>query len=100
MKFIDESYRDLLRIVWKESIDDSIKTYKMNRAVYDTTCAPYLAQQVLKQLVMDDRHNYPLAASAVSSGMYMDDLLTGAADIFSAKQLKKQLVALFRGGGM
>ncbi|GBO07564.1 hypothetical protein AVEN_122155-1 [Araneus ventricosus] len=94
MIFIDESQRDLLRIVWKESIDDSIKTYKMNRVVYGTTCAPYLAQRVLKQLVMDDGHNYPLAASAVSSDMYMDDLLTGAADIYSAKQLKEQLIAL------
>ncbi|GBM67651.1 hypothetical protein AVEN_221435-1 [Araneus ventricosus] len=100
MIFIDESQRDLLRIVWKESIDDPIKTYKMNRVVYGTTCAPYLAKRVLKQLAMDDGHNYPLAASAVSSDMYMDDLLTGAADIYSAKQLKEQLIALFRGGGM
>ncbi|GBM04186.1 hypothetical protein AVEN_115550-1 [Araneus ventricosus] len=82
-----------------KSTDDSIKTYKMNRVVYVTICAPYLAR-VLKQLVMDDGHNYPLAASAVSSDMYMDDLLTGAADIYSAKQLKEQLIALFRGGGM
>ncbi|GBN63652.1 hypothetical protein AVEN_35187-1 [Araneus ventricosus] len=94
MIFIDESQRDLLRIVWKESIDDSIKTYKMNRVVYGTTCAPYLAQRVLKQLVMDDGHNYPLAASAASSDMYMDDLLTDAAHIYSAKQLKEQLIAL------
>ncbi|GBM67326.1 hypothetical protein AVEN_72458-1 [Araneus ventricosus] len=72
----------------------------MNRVVYGITCAPYLAQRVLKQFVMDDGHNYPLATSAVSSDMYMDDLLTGAADIYSAKQLKEQLRALFRGGDM
>ncbi|GBM30126.1 hypothetical protein AVEN_106806-1 [Araneus ventricosus] len=72
----------------------------MNRVVYGTTRAPYLVQRVLKQLVMDDGHNYPLAASAVSSDMYMDDLLTGAADIYSAKQLKEQLIALFRGRSM
>ncbi|GBO38743.1 hypothetical protein AVEN_170133-1 [Araneus ventricosus] len=47
---------------------------------------------------MNDGHNYPLAASAVSSGM--DDLLTGAADIYCAKQLMEQLIALFREGGM
>ncbi|GBN06225.1 hypothetical protein AVEN_134053-1 [Araneus ventricosus] len=85
----------MLRIIWKESIDDSIKTYKMNRVVYGTTCALYLAQRVLKELVLDDGHNYPLAASAVSSDMYMDDILTGAADIYSAKQLKEQLIECF-----
>ncbi|GBM44861.1 hypothetical protein AVEN_157089-1 [Araneus ventricosus] len=77
----NESQGDLLRIVWKESIHDSIKTYKMNRVVYGPTCDPYLAQRVFKELVMDDGHNYPLAASAVSS----DDLISGAADIYSAK---------------
>ncbi|GFU97304.1 DUF1758 domain-containing protein [Trichonephila clavipes] len=56
MLFIDESQRDLLRIVWKDSIDDSIKTYRMNRVVYGTTCAHFLAQRVLKQLVTDDGH--------------------------------------------
>ncbi|GBL88804.1 hypothetical protein AVEN_158926-1 [Araneus ventricosus] len=55
---------------------------------------------MLKQLVMDDGHNYPLAASAVNSDMYMDDLISSAADIYSAKQLKEQLIVLFRGGGM
>ncbi|GFV21178.1 integrase catalytic domain-containing protein [Trichonephila clavipes] len=66
MIFIDESQRDLLRIVWKDNIDDYIKTYRMNRIVYGTTCAPFLAQRVLKQLVTDDGHKYPLAASAWS----------------------------------
>ncbi|GFV30693.1 DUF1758 domain-containing protein [Trichonephila clavipes] len=72
--FIDESQRDLLRIVWKDSIDDSIKTYRMNRVVYGTTCAPFLAQRVLKQLVTDDGHKYPVAASAGSADIFMDDL--------------------------
>ncbi|GBN59886.1 hypothetical protein AVEN_180490-1 [Araneus ventricosus] len=49
---------------------------------------------------MDEGHNYPLSASAVNSDMYMHDLITGAADIYSAKQLKEQLIALFKGGGM
>ncbi|GBM98624.1 hypothetical protein AVEN_147931-1 [Araneus ventricosus] len=72
----------------------------MTRVVYGTTCSPNLAQRVLKQLVMDFGHNYPMAASAVSSAMYMDDLIRGAAAICSAKPLKELLIGLFRGGGM
>ncbi|GFX22740.1 integrase catalytic domain-containing protein [Trichonephila clavipes] len=100
MIFIDESQRDLLRIVWKDSIDDSIKTYRMNRVVYGTTCAPFLAQRVLKQLVTDDGHKYPLAASAVSADIFMDDLISGCSGISSAKQLKQELISLFSGAGM
>ncbi|GFT49244.1 DUF1758 domain-containing protein [Trichonephila clavipes] len=37
--FIDESQRDLLRVVWKDSIEDSIKTYQMNRVVYSIASA-------------------------------------------------------------
>ncbi|GFT26838.1 integrase catalytic domain-containing protein [Trichonephila clavipes] len=100
MIFIDESQRDLLRIVWKDSIDDSIKTYRINRVVYGTTCVPFLAQRVLKQLVTDDAHKYPLAASAVSADIFMDDLISGSSSISSAKQLKQELTSLFSGAGM
>ncbi|GFW03743.1 uncharacterized protein TNCV_2538541 [Trichonephila clavipes] len=70
MIFIDESQIDLLRIVWKDSIDDSINTYRMNRVVYGTSCAPFLAQRVLKQLVTDDGHKYPLAPQ-LGAGMQL-----------------------------
>ncbi|GFX30968.1 DUF1758 domain-containing protein [Trichonephila clavipes] len=100
MIFIDESQRDLLRIVWKDSIDDSIKTYRMNRVVYGTTWASFLAQRVLKQLVTDDGHKYPLAASAVSADIFMNDLISGCSSISSTKQLKQELISLFSGAGM
>ncbi|GFU21438.1 DUF5641 domain-containing protein [Trichonephila clavipes] len=88
-----------LRIVWKDSIDD-YQTYRMNRVVYGTTCAPFLAQRVLKQLVTDDGHTYPLAASAVSADIFMDDLISGCSSISSAKQPKQELISLFSGAGM
>ncbi|GFT15335.1 integrase catalytic domain-containing protein [Trichonephila clavipes] len=100
MIFIDESQRDLLRIVWNDSIDDSIKTYRMNRVVYGRTCAPFLAQRVLKQLVTNDGHKYPLAASAVSADIFMDDIFSGCSSISSTKQLKQELISFFSGAGM
>ncbi|GFY25005.1 uncharacterized protein TNCV_2691961 [Trichonephila clavipes] len=100
MIFIDESQRDLLRIVWKDSIDDSIKTYRMNRVAYGTTCVPFLAQRVFKQLVTDDGHKHPLEASAVSVDIFMDYLISGSSSISSATQLKQELISLFNGAGI
>ncbi|GFW55321.1 DUF1758 domain-containing protein [Trichonephila clavipes] len=100
MIFVDESQRDLLRIVRKDSIDDSIKTYRMNRLVYGTTCGSFLAQRVLTQLVTDNGHKYPLVASAVSSDIFMDDFISGCSSISSAKPLKQELTSLFSGAGM
>ncbi|GFX88549.1 DUF1758 domain-containing protein [Trichonephila clavipes] len=100
MIFIDESQTDLLRIVWKDSIDDSIKTYRMNSVVYGTTCAPFLAQRVIKQIVTEDGHTYSLATSTVSADIFMDDVISGCSSISSAKQLKQELISLFSGAGM
>ncbi|GFW72669.1 integrase catalytic domain-containing protein [Trichonephila clavipes] len=72
----------------------------MNRVVYCSTCAPFLAQRVLKQLVTDDGPKYPLAASAVSADIFMDDLISGCSSISSAKQLKQELISLFSGADM
>ncbi|GFW13756.1 integrase catalytic domain-containing protein [Trichonephila clavipes] len=72
----------------------------MNRVVYGTTYAPFLAQRVLKQLVTDDGQKYPLAASAVSADIFMNNLISGCSSISSANQLKQELISLFSGAGM
>ncbi|GFY11017.1 uncharacterized protein TNCV_2201251 [Trichonephila clavipes] len=45
-------------------------------------------------------HKRPLAASAVSADIFMDDLISGCSIISSAKQLKHELIFLFSGAGM
>ncbi|GFS69345.1 integrase catalytic domain-containing protein [Trichonephila clavipes] len=63
-------------------------------------CAPFLEQRVLKKLVTDDGHKYPLAASAVSADIFKDDLIHVCSSISSEKQLKQELISLFSGAGM
>ncbi|GFW57246.1 DUF5641 domain-containing protein [Trichonephila clavipes] len=91
---LQESQRDLLRIVWKEKIDSPVKIYRLTTVIhtYGTKCAPYLATRSLKQLAIDDGDKYPLAAEVIKSDVYMDDLLTGADDLESGRKLQVQLV--------
>ncbi|XP_054706701.1 uncharacterized protein LOC129216512 [Uloborus diversus] len=81
---VDESQRDLQRIVWKISKSEEVKTYRLCTVTYGTTSAPYLAMRCLKQLSVDGEQQYPKASTIVKSDFYMDDVLTGAADLETA----------------
>ncbi|GFV03937.1 integrase catalytic domain-containing protein [Trichonephila clavipes] len=96
---IDESQRDLLRIVWKDKIDSLVKIFRLTTVTYGTKSAPYLATRSLKQLAIDDGDKYPLAAEVIMSDVYMDDL-TGADDLESGRKLQVQLVSMLKGAGM
>ncbi|GFX28646.1 integrase catalytic domain-containing protein [Trichonephila clavipes] len=63
-------------ILWKDSVDGPVQTYKLNTVTYGTTCAPYLATRTIQQLARDEGEHYPLAASVTIRDIYMDDILT------------------------
>ncbi|GFV45262.1 uncharacterized protein TNCV_5087431, partial [Trichonephila clavipes] len=50
-------------ILWKDSVDGPVQTYKLNTVTYGTTCAPYLATRTIQQLARDEGEHYLLAAS-------------------------------------
>ena len=45
---IRPSRRDLQRILWKDSVSVSIKTYQLKTVTYETTSVPFLAMRTLK----------------------------------------------------
>lgn len=97
---IDESQRDLLRIVWKNEIDDCARTYRLTTVTYGTTSAPFLATRSLKQLALDDGEKFPLASNVLSTDVYMDDLLTGSNCLNTGRELQQQLISILQGAGM
>ncbi|XP_071640893.1 uncharacterized protein [Temnothorax longispinosus] len=62
-------------------------------------CAPFLALRVLKQLVSDEGHRFPLAVTILRDNIYIDDVLFGASDVTRLKQARDQLTALLKLGG-
>ncbi|XP_043498377.1 uncharacterized protein LOC122521596 [Polistes fuscatus] len=64
---------DLQRILWvKES--SQVQAYQLTSVTYGTRSAPYLACRILRQLVEDEGHNYPLAVNPILKGSYVDDI--------------------------
>ncbi|GFX75461.1 integrase catalytic domain-containing protein [Trichonephila clavipes] len=100
MQEINPDQRKLQRILWRENMDEPIKTFELSTVTYGTTSAPFLATRTLKQLALDEAENFPLGSSVVMSDMYIDDVLTGAETLLEAKELKNQLINIFAKGGM
>ncbi|GFW72266.1 integrase catalytic domain-containing protein [Trichonephila clavipes] len=100
MILIHESQQPLLRILWKESPEDPVKTFEMKTVTYGTVSAPFLATRVLLQLSRDEEKNFPLAAPVLRENFYMDDVLCGAASLMEAKALMNQLSGILKKGGM
>lgn len=97
---VSPSQRDFLRILW---IDENTKnpiTFRLKTVTYGTTSAPYLAIRTLKQLALDEASSFPLASEITLRDFYMDDVLSGAKDIESARILQHQLIKMLKRGGM
>lgn len=97
---IDESDRDLQRILWKPNQSAPVETYRLRTVTYGTTCAPFLATRALKALAEEEQNNYPEAAAKLITNTYVDDILIGSNDLPAAKDLQYQLIELLKKGCM
>ncbi|XP_026671887.1 uncharacterized protein LOC113464700 [Ceratina calcarata] len=87
------------KILWRDSIDESVKAFNLETVTYGTACAPFLAVRTLKQLATDEEHLFPRAAKIFTRDFYVDDLLTGTSDFEDALQLRNELISLASKGG-
>ncbi|XP_018399368.1 PREDICTED: uncharacterized protein LOC108777070 [Cyphomyrmex costatus] len=91
--------RDLQRILWRHDEADKIRDYQLNTVTYGLACAPFLAMRTLRQLADDEENHQPLGAAILRRDVYMDDILTGAANYQEAKEIQRQLSLLCSAGG-
>lgn len=96
---ISPNDRQYLQIYWRFDPNQAVERYELNTVIYGLVCAPYQAQRVLRQLVMDHGTEFPLAAKALQQDSYVDDILTGASSDSEACVLQSQLIQLLKLGG-
>ncbi|XP_039309090.1 uncharacterized protein LOC105201565 [Solenopsis invicta] len=90
--------RDYQRILWRFSMDEPIKEYRLNTVTYGQASASYLAIRSVRQLAEEYEGSFPLAAKCVLNDMYVDDIIGGAQTIDEAKELQRQLIELMSKG--
>ncbi|GBN93923.1 hypothetical protein AVEN_200011-1 [Araneus ventricosus] len=97
---VDESDRDLQRILWKPNQFAPVETYRLRTVTYGTTCALFLATRALKALAEEEQSEFPQAAATLLTDVYVDDILSGSNNLEETTALQHQLIQLLKKGGM
>ena len=71
--------RDLYRYVMKNE-EGLVEDLMMTRVTFGVT-SPFLATQILRQVAIDHQQEFPEAAALIISSFYVNDCLTGAANL-------------------
>ncbi|XP_062703664.1 uncharacterized protein LOC134286109 [Aedes albopictus] len=96
---VPEEDQHLQRILWRDTPEESVKTFELLTVTYGTASAPYLATRCLKKLGEDSGSTHPIAARVVQEDFYVDDMLSGADTVPKARQLMNKVIELTNTAG-
>lgn len=96
---IESTQTPLQRVLWRQNKDDPIKSFELTTVTFGTAAAPYLATRALKQLALDERHEFATASNIVLKDFYVDDVLSGSDNLQDAVEMQQQLNTLLSHGG-
>ncbi|XP_037925672.1 uncharacterized protein LOC119660846 [Hermetia illucens] len=89
----DWKFQRILRTDHQSSTSEPA-LYDLTTVTYGTKPAPYLACRVLKQLLSDEGHKFPLAIEPFEKGSYVDDITGGADTLSRLNEIASQVEAL------
>lgn len=78
---VNEKQRNLQRFVYRESPNESLRDYRLRTVTFGMANAPYIATRVTRELATTIQNEWPRAAKAILSSMYMDDVVWGCHSI-------------------
>uniref|UniRef100_A0A1B0CT72 DUF5641 domain-containing protein n=2 Tax=Lutzomyia longipalpis TaxID=7200 RepID=A0A1B0CT72_LUTLO len=88
-----------LRALYNEHKSHPIQDFRVTRVCFGIASSPFLATRALIQLALDHQSTHPLAAAALLSAFYMDDLLFSCSSLEEALQTKAQLIEVLNSAG-
>lgn len=89
----------LQKLLWRNSPCEILQEYHLCTVMYGLACAPYLALRCLRQLAIELAASHAFATDILQRDTYVDDVLSGAADITLAKEQIRQLNDVLTAGG-
>ncbi|XP_063540114.1 uncharacterized protein LOC134749140 isoform X1 [Cydia strobilella] len=93
---IEDKYRCLQNILWRDSPDDSVKCVQLQTVTYGLKNSAFLACRCLLELAQRYESQYPLASFVLKHTCYVDDIQCGSNDLNELIQMKKELVDLMK----
>ncbi|XP_071581848.1 uncharacterized protein [Temnothorax nylanderi] len=75
---VDPSQTHLQRILWRSKPNHDVKAYESLVVTYGTAAAAYLATECLNNLAEKNASRFPVGATHLEEGCYVDDVAAGA----------------------
>ncbi|XP_072403265.1 uncharacterized protein [Diabrotica undecimpunctata] len=91
---VQESQRNLQKILWRFNANDSILVYTLNTVTYGLASASFLAIRSLQEVAHRNMNSFPKISNIILHDFYVDDLLTGAETVNEIIQIKEQITSL------
>jgi len=96
---VHEDHTPLQTILWRDKPSEPIQRFELLTVTYGTKPASFLAVKCLHRLAELERERFPIAATAVLTDFYMDDLISGSETLQGIEELKNQMIKLLASGG-
>lgn len=90
---------DLQRVIWRSTPDRELHEYWLTSVTFGLSSAPHCAVRAMIQGARDMQVQFPNGALAIEHDFYMDDCLTGAQNVESARQLCTEMDGLLNACG-
>lgn len=96
--FIHPDDKKFQRILWIDH-KGHISTSELTTVTYGTRADPFLANRVMKQLIVDEGSRFPLSIEPMTKGRYVDDISGRADKLDELIPIAQQLNDLCNAGG-
>lgn len=80
------------RILWRNNSDEPIKQYVFNTVTFGTASAPYQATRALIKIAEEIEQTNEACSKILKQCCYVDDIVSGAHDEQTAKEISKDLI--------
>lgn len=91
---LQQEFRDYLRIFYRFSPSEEVKSYRLTTVTYGTACAPFQAIRTLKEIAKNESNNFPDTAMMFSENFYVDDLIVSLPSLDIAIKTKEELIKI------
>lgn len=86
-------------ILWRTSLHEPIRTFRLNTVTFGTKPAPYLAVKTLLQVAEDEKANFPAGYEVLTKGFYVDDCIYGADTVQDASKIQSDVIQALKTAG-
>ncbi|CAH0663689.1 unnamed protein product [Chilo suppressalis] len=97
---IIEHDRDAQRFLWRDSPKDPLGVYRMSSMIFGAVSSPFTAMYMKNKNALEFKEEFPEAAHAIISDVYMDDYIGSVESADIAAELASDIVKIHARAGL